>query len=321
MAPVGGRRSSACRARQAAREVPLLRQADQRADRAASHSARHVPHQDRRGDRPEAHSARSGRARQGSRQTLLDRRHVVRLDQPRGAHHARHRHEPHRRQVEYRRRRRGVGPLQAAAERRLDALQDQAGGLWPLRRDGRVSRQCRHDADQDGARRQARRGRPIARPQGRRGDRQGAALDAGRRADLAAAASRHLLDRGSGAAHLRPEERQPRRRCQRQAGERGRRRHGRRRRVEGARRPCHHRRLRGRHGRIAADLDQACRLAVGDRPRRDPADARAQPPARPHLGAGRRRRAHRARRGGRRPARRRRVRLRHRAADRRGLHL
>ena len=107
---------------------------------------------------------------------------------------------------------------------------------------------------------------------------------------------------------------QPRGRCQRQAGERGRRRHGRRRRVEGARRPCHHRRLRGRHRRFAAHLDQACRLALGDRPRRDAADARAQPPARPHLGAGRRRHAHRTRRGRGRAARRRRVRLRHRAA-------
>ena len=35
-------------------------------------------------------------------------------------------------------------------------------------------------------------------------------------------------------------------------------------------------------------------LALGDRPRRDPADARAQPLARPHRRAGRRRRAHRA---------------------------
>ena len=94
-----------------AREVPRLRQADQRADRAAADAARHVPHQDRRGDGPQADPARSGRARQGHRQALLDRGHVVRLDQPRGAHHARHRHEPHRRQVEHRRRRRGVRPL------------------------------------------------------------------------------------------------------------------------------------------------------------------------------------------------------------------
>ena len=75
----------------------------------------------------------------------------------------------------------------------------------------RISRQLRHDADQDGAGRQARRRRPAARPQGRQDHRQGAPLDAGRRPDLAAAASRHLFDRGPGAAHLRPEERQSRR--------------------------------------------------------------------------------------------------------------
>ena len=45
--------------------------------------------------------------------------------------------------------------------------------------------------------------------------RQGAPLDARRRPDLAAAASRHLFDRGSRAADLRPEERQPRRRASR----------------------------------------------------------------------------------------------------------
>ena len=38
---------------------------------------------------------------------------------------------------------------------------------------------------------------------------------------------------------------------------------------------------RGRHRRLAADLDQACRLALGDRPRRDPPDAGAEPAARP----------------------------------------
>ena len=140
---------------------------------------------------------------------------------------------------------------------------------------------CRHDADQGRAGRQARRGRPAARPQGRREDRPGAPLDARRRPDLAAAAPRHLFDRGSGAADLRPEERQPGRRRLGQARLGGRRRHGRGRRRQGARRPHHHLGLRGRHGRLAADLDQACRLAVGDRPRRDAADPRAQPPARP----------------------------------------
>jgi glutamate synthase (NADPH/NADH) large chain len=54
-----------------------------------------------------------------------------------------------------------------------------------------------------------------------------APLDAGRRPDLAAAAPRHLLDRGPGAADLRPEERQPEGRYLGQAGLRSGRRHGR----------------------------------------------------------------------------------------------
>ena len=203
--------AAARRARQLARPVSRLRQDLERAVRAAAHHPRPVPHQDRRGGRPQAGADRGGRAGQGHRAALLDRRHVVRLDLARGAYHARDRHEPHRRQVEHRRRRRGSRPLQAAAERRLDALGDQAGGVGPLRRDHRISRQLRHDADQDGAGRQARRRRPVARPQGRRDHRQGAPLDARRRPDLAAAASRHLFDRGSGAAHLRPQERQSRR--------------------------------------------------------------------------------------------------------------
>ncbi|MGY3123307.1 glutamate synthase (NADPH/NADH) large chain [Bradyrhizobium sp. S3.14.4] len=217
----------------------------------------------------------------------------LRLDLARGAHHARDRHEPDRRQVEHRRRRRGSRPLQADAERRFHAFGDQAGRLGPLRRHHGVSRQLRHDADQDGAGCQARRRRPAARPQGRRDHRQGPSLDAGRRPDLAAAASRHLLDRGSGAAHLRPQERQPDGRRLGQTGLRDRRRHGRRRRCQGARRPCHHRGLRGRHRRFAADLDQACRLALGDRPCRDPPDLGARAAAQPHRGPGRRRVPHR----------------------------
>ena len=61
-----------------------------------------------------------------------------------------------------------------------------------------------------------------------------------------------------------------------QARLRGRRRHGRRRRLQGAGRPRHHLRLRGRHRRLAADLDQARRQPVGDRPLRDPPDAGRQ---------------------------------------------
>ena len=94
-------------------------------------------------------------------------------------------------------------------------------------------------------------------------DRARAAFDARRRSDFAAAASRHLFDRGSGAADLRSEERQSGRSGLRQTGLRNRRRHGGRGRCQGARRPCHHRGLRGRHRRLAADLDQARRLARG----------------------------------------------------------
>ena len=255
--------AAARRARQFVREISRLRADHQRAVGAPVHHPRPVPHQVGGGGRPHAGADRGGRAGQEHRAALLHRRDVVRLDLARGAHHARHRHEPHRRQVEYRRRRRGSRPLQAAAERRFDALGDQAGRLRPLRRHRRISRQLGHDADQDGAGRQARRRRPIARPQGRQDHRQGAPLDAGRRTDLAAAAPRHLFDRGLGAAHLRSEKRQSGRRRFGEARVRSRRRHGRRGRIEGALRSRHHRRLRGRHRRVAADLDQARRHRRG----------------------------------------------------------
>ena len=106
---------------------------------------------------------------------------------------------------------------------------DQAGRLGPVRRDERVPGQRRRAPDQDGAGGQARRGRPAPRPQGLALDRQGPLLDAGRRPDQPAAAPRHLLDRGPGPAHPRPEELQPAGPDQRQARGRGRRRHGRRR--------------------------------------------------------------------------------------------
>ena len=66
------------------------------------------------------------------------------------------------------------------------------------------------------------------------------------------------------------------------------RRHRRGGRRQGARRPHHRVRLRRWHGRFAADLDQACRLAVGDGPGRDPADAGAQWAAFARVSAGRR---------------------------------
>ena len=87
----------------------------------------------------------------------------------------------------------------------------QADRLRPLRRDHRIPGERRRPADQDGAGREARRGRPAARQQGVAVDRQDPARHPGRRADLAAAAPRHLLHRGPGAAGPRPEDASTRR--------------------------------------------------------------------------------------------------------------
>ncbi len=149
------------------------------------------------------------------------------------------------------------------AERRLQAVVDQAGGQRPLRGDERVPRQRRRHPDQDGPGRQAGRGRAAAGPQGLPVGGTHPALDARRRADLAAAAPRHLLDRGPRPAHPRPEERQPAGPDPREAGERGRRRHRRRRRLQGPRGRRADLRPRRRHGRLAADLAQARRHARG----------------------------------------------------------
>ena len=72
----------------------------------------------------------------------------------------------------------------------------------------------------------------------------------------------------------------------------------------------------GGTGASPADLDQARRRTVGARAGRDPADAAAQRSAGPDRGAGRRPAEDRPRRGHRRAARRRGVRLRHRSAGR-----
>ena len=107
-------------------------------------------------------------------------------------------------------------------QRRPAPVRGQAGGQRPVRGDQRVPGQRQRPADQDGAGGQAGGGRPAARAQGVPVDRQDQVLHPGRRPDLTAAAPRHLLDRGPGPAHPRPEERQPRRPGPRQAGRRGR---------------------------------------------------------------------------------------------------
>ncbi len=68
----------------------------------------------------------------------------------------------------------------------------------------------------------------------------------------------------------------------RQAGLRGRCRHGRRGCLQGARGRGAHLRPRRRYGRLPADLPEARGRPLGARPRRDPADAAAQRPARPY---------------------------------------
>ena len=79
--------------------------------------------------RRRAGAARGGRAGQRDRQAVLHRRHVARLDQQGSPRNAGHRHEPPGRQVEHRRRRRGPGPLPAAAQRRFRA--HAASSRWP----------------------------------------------------------------------------------------------------------------------------------------------------------------------------------------------
>ncbi len=151
-------------------------------------------------DRCTAGPDRGGRAGRRDRQALLDRRDVARLDLDRGAHHARDRDEPHRRQVEHRRGRRGPQALRAdqgrrdagrrasaatassatSSSRQGDSLKSKikqvASGRFGVTAEYLASR--RADPDQDGAGRQARRGRPAARPQGVRVHRRAALLHA-----------------------------------------------------------------------------------------------------------------------------------------------
>ena len=115
---------------------------------------------------------RRGRAGLGDREAVRDRRDVLRLDLRGGARDARDRDERDRRQVQHRRGRRGHRP----AARPDAAQRDQAGRERPVRRHQRLPDQRRRHPDQDGAGREARRGRPAAGPQGlSRGSRRPAA--------------------------------------------------------------------------------------------------------------------------------------------------
>ena len=286
--------------------------ARRRAEPRAVHAAR--PHEAEAGR--SAGAARGGRARRVDRAAVQDGGDVVRLHQQGGARGPGGRHEPHRRQEQHRRGRGGPGPLRARAERGLEEQRHQAGRLRTLRRDEPVPRQREGAADQDGPGGQARRGRAAARPQGLPLDREGALLDARRRPHLAAAAPRHLLDRGPRGADPRPQERERARTHQREARGRGRGRHDRRRGRQGPRRRRADQRPRRRHRRLAAQQHQARGRAVGARPRRDAPGAAPQQPAQPHRGRDGWPTQDRPRRGGGGAPRGRGVRLRHGTARR-----
>ena len=125
-------------------------------------------------------------------------------------------------------------------------------------------------------------------------DRAAAPLDARRRPDLAAAAPRHLLDRGPGAADPRPAYGQPGAPRSRSSWSP---------RPASAPSPPASPRPKADHiviaghdggtGASPAVVAQARRPAVGARPRRDAAGAGRERPARPRAAAGRRRPAHR----------------------------
>ncbi len=138
----------------------------------------------------------------------------------------------HRRQVQHRRGRRG---RRAAATTRAGAraVKQVASGRFGVTSEYLVNADDLQIKMAQGAK--PGEGGQLPGQQGVAVDRQDPARHPRRRADLPAAAPRHLLHRGPRPAHPRPEERQPGGPGPRQAGLRGRRRHGRRRRREGAR--------------------------------------------------------------------------------------
>ncbi len=118
---------------------------------------------------------RGGRAGLGDRQAVRHRRDVLRLDLDGGAPDPGHRDEPPRRPSRTPvRAARTPSVLRRPGDSRARAIKQVASGR--LRRDARVPGQRRRHPDQDGAGRQARRGRPAARPQGLPVDRQDPAL-------------------------------------------------------------------------------------------------------------------------------------------------
>ena len=255
-------------------------------------------------------AAGGGGARQPDRAAIRELGDEPRGPLAGGAPGDQHRHGTARRQRELRRGRRGSGVVRAVRRRRSQGRRGQAGGLGTLRRHCRVPGPRGAARDQDRAGLEAGRGRAAAWKEGHRLHRRAAPRPAGHDDDQPAAAPRHLLDRGPRPAHQRPARRQPHRPHRREAGGGGGDRDDRRGRGQGARRLHHGQRALRRHGRLAAELDQACGAAVGARAGRDAPGARSQPAAGPCRAAHRRRPPDRSRRRRRRHAGRRGVRVR-----------
>ena len=264
----------------------------------------------------DAGAARRGRAGRVDRAPVLGRRDVARRALGRGARDDRDRAQPPRRAA----RTRGEGgedPERYRDERNSKIKQIASGRFGVTRRVRGVRRGA---PDQDRAGLEARRGRPDPGAQGHRRDRAPAPHAARRVADLAAAAPRHLLDRGPRPARSSTCARSTRTRTisvklVSEAGvgvvAAG---------VAKAHADVVH--VAGADGGTGASplaVDQARGRAVGARARRDAAGARRERPARPRARARRRRLQDRPRRRRRRAARRRRVLVRHRAPARRGL--
>ncbi len=268
----------------------LPRPGRRRAARAHPARAAAAPRRSRPG------GAGGGRAGDRDRQALRDRRDEPRLALAGGPRDAGGRDEPARRPLQHRRGRRGPAPLRPPPERRQPPLGDQAGRLRPLRGDDRLPDGGRPDPDQGRPGRQAGRGRPAPRLEGRPLHRRAPLRHPRGRTDLAAAPPRHLLDRGPEAADLRPALRQPGGRDLGQARRRGGGRDGRRRRRQGGRRPRHRGRPRRRHRRRLALLDPGGGDPLGAGDGGDAAGPGRAGAAQPHRAADRRRHADRARR-------------------------
>jgi hypothetical protein len=118
--------------------------------------------------------------------------------------------DPARRRVgEHRRGRRGPGLVRRRHGWSSARCSDQAGGLCPVRRHGRIPGTGRPARDQDRARLEAGGGRPAAGSQGDRVHRRPQAGPGRPELHQPAAAPRHLLDRGPRPTHRRPPSHQP----------------------------------------------------------------------------------------------------------------